>query len=156
VNMKNKSIIILSGLIVSYYLYSQFNKAKNIMFKIVGKIKPDFKSIPVYEFKKLPININVELTNPTDFEISVNTINLKLYQNNQLIGSAIKSDKFKIGAMGKTIVPIIILIDLENIGITLTKLIKIFTDPDNQQTYQFRGFIDSTLGRLVLAENYVI
>lgn len=154
--MRNKSIIILSGLIISYYFYSQFYKAKNVMFKIVGKIKPDFKSIPTYEFKKLPININVELTNPTDFEISISTINLKLYQNNQLIGSAIKTDKFKIGAMGKTFVPIVILIDLENIGITMTKLIQIFTDPENKQTYQIRGFVDSTLGRLVLAENYVI
>jgi hypothetical protein len=154
--MKRKPIYILTGLIVGLYFYLQIKKSKEIMFKIVGKVKPDFKSIPDYEFKKLPININVELTNPTDFEIQVNTINLKLYQNNQLIGEAIKSDKFKIGAKGKTIVPIIILIDLQNIGITLTKIIYMFKNPDNQQTYQIRGFIDSTLGRLVLAENFVL
>ena len=154
--MKRKPIYILTGLIVGLYFYSQIKKSKEIMFKIVGKVKPDFKSIPDYEFKKLPINISVELTNPTDFEIQVNTINLKLYQNNQLIGEAIKSDKFKIGAKGKTIVPIIILIDLQNIGITLTKIIYMFKNPDNQQTYQIRGFIDSTLGRLVLAENFVL
>lgn len=154
--MKSKPIIILSGLIFGYYFYSQIKKSKQIMFKIVGKIKPDFKSIPVYEFKKFPINVNVQLTNPTDFEINVNTINLKLYQNNQLIGSAIKTNQFKIGANGNTIVPIVILIDLENIGITMTKIIEMFKNPDTKQTYQIRGFIDSTLGRLVLAENFVI
>lgn len=153
-NMRNKSIIILSGLILSYYFYSQYHKAKNLMFKIVGNVKPDFKSIPVYEFKKLPVNINVELTNPTEFEISVNTINLKFYLNNQELGSAIKSDKFKIGALGKTYVPIIILIDLANVGINISTLIQYFTNPDKSQTYQIRGFVDSSLGRLVLAENY--
>ena len=154
--MRNKPIIILSGLIVGFYFYSQIKKSKQIMFKIVGKIKPDFKSIPDYEFRKLPVNVNVQLTNPTDFEISINTINLKLYQNNQLIGEAIKSNKFKIGANGQTIVPIVVLIDLENIGITLTKIMDMFKNPDKNQTYQIRGFIDSTLGRLVLAENFVL
>jgi hypothetical protein len=154
--MKNKPILILSGLILGFYFYRQIKKSKQIMFKIVGKIKPDFKSIPDYQFRKLPVNINIQLTNPTDFEIVVKAINLKLYQNNQLIGEAIKSNQFKIGANGSTIVPIIVLIDLENIGITMTKIIDMFKNPDKSQTYQIRGFIDSTLGRLVLAENFVL
>lgn len=152
--MSKSRIIIFFATIIGLYAYGQFNKAKEIMFKIL-KVKPNFTDLAYYKFEKLPLDVFVKLTNPTDIIATINTLNVKLLYNSVEIASAFKTEKFQIAAKGETTLTISCLVDIVNLSINVNDIIKKFASGSGTNL-KIKGFVDTNFGRLVISENYAI
>jgi LEA14-like dessication related protein len=122
------------------------------MFKII-KIKPILSDISLYGFEKLPIEAKIRLTNPTDIEVKINSLNLQLFYKGVNLTTAFKTDQITIKAKNETIINLSLLIDIVNLSANIKDLIAAFLDGSGTEI-KIKGFIDTNLGRMVISENY--
>jgi LEA14-like dessication related protein len=122
------------------------------MFKII-KIKPVLSDITLYGFEKLPIEVKIKLTNPTDLTVKINSLNVQLYYKGVNLTTAFKTDLIQIKAKGETIITLNLLIDIINLSANIKDLIAAFLEGSGTEI-KLKGFVDTNLGRLVISENY--
>lgn len=149
--MKN-GIIIISALLIISQLYAELVKAKNIVFKIIS-LKPDLAGASKYLFQQLPINVKIKLTNASGLQATINTINLRIFLNNKQIGAVTKTDKFTIEGKQDTIFTLEVLVDVLNLGLNIGSIVSLLTTGKTITTdVEVKGFIDSSMGRLIVNE----
>ena len=154
--MKTGYLVLIGAIVGTYYVYSQIEKSKNIMFSIVGKLKPNISDLIKSGFLSLPINASIRLTNPLDIGAKVNVINLALYYNNTVVGNVVKTDQFTITAKESTIIPVTFLIDTLNLSTSVGTLINNIKNNIPGINLTIKGFVDSNVGRLQLNEKIVL
>lgn len=150
--MKNKYLWIFGLTALGLYINQQINRGKQIMFKII-KIKPVLSDISLYGFEKLPIEVKIRLTNPTDLTVKINSLNVQLFYKGVNLTTAFKTDKIEIKAKGETIINLNLLIDILNLSANIKDLIAAFLDGSGTEI-KLKGFVDTNLGRLVISETY--
>jgi LEA14-like dessication related protein len=150
--MNNKVLTVIGITALAFYFNQQYQRSKNIMFKIL-KIKPILNEAAYYNFTKLPLDAKIKLTNPTDLKLKINALNIQLYYKGVNLTSAFKTDQFEINAKGETIINLTLLIDIVNLSANIRDLINAFFEGSGTEI-KIKGFIDSSLGRMVLNENY--
>jgi LEA14-like dessication related protein len=148
-----KNILAVFGLTaLALYINQQIQRGKQIMFKII-KIKPLLSNITLYNFEKLPIEVKLKLTNPTDLTVKINSLNVQLYYKGVNLTTAFKTDLIEIKAKGETVINLNLLIDILNLSANIKDLIAAFLDGSGAEI-KLKGFVDTNLGRLVISENY--
>jgi LEA14-like dessication related protein len=149
----NKKYLWIFGLTaLGLYINQQINRGKQIMFKII-KIKPVLSDITLYGFEKLPIEVKIKLSNPTDLTVKINSLNVQLFYKGVNLTTAFKTDKIEIKAKGETVINLNLLIDILNLSANIKDLIAAFLDGSGAEI-KLKGFVDTNLGRLVISENY--
>jgi LEA14-like dessication related protein len=148
-----KNILAVFGLTaLALYINQQIQRGKQIMFKII-KIKPLLSNITLYNFEKLPIEVKIKLTNPTDLTVKINSLNVQLYYKGVNLTTAFRTDVIEIKAKGETVINLNLLIDILNLSANIKDLIAAFLDGSGAEI-KLKGFVDTNLGRLVISENY--
>tara|TARA_R110000868_G_scaffold492_2_gene3667 strand:- start:305 stop:763 length:459 start_codon:yes stop_codon:yes gene_type:complete len=150
--MDKKVLTVIGLTALAFYINQQIERAKNIMFKIL-KIKPNLSEVAYYNFEKLPLDAKIKLTNPTDIQIKINSLNIQLFYKGVNLTTAFKTDIIEIKAKGETIINLTLLIDIVNLSANIRDLIKAFFEGSGTEI-KIKGFIDSNLGRLQLNEIY--
>lgn len=150
--MNKRNIFIILGTVLGIYFYKQYQKGQKIMFKII-KIKPNLSEVAYYNFEKLPLEAKIKLSNPTDLQIKVNSLNIQLFYKGVVLSSAFRTEQIEILAKGETILNLTLLIDIVNLSANIRELIKAFIEGSGTEI-KLKGFVDTNLGRLQLNEIY--
>lgn len=149
----NKKYLWIFGLTaIGLYINQQYKRGNEIMFKIL-KIKPVLSELSYYGFEKLPLEAKIQLTNPTDLTVKINSLNVQFFYKGVNLTTAFKTDQIEIKAKGETILNLTLLIDILNLSANVKDLIKAFLEGSGAEI-KLKGFIDTNLGRFVISENY--
>ena len=87
--MKNKAIIIGAALMVGYFIYTAKEFAQNVKVRLTGIKFNDIKSGKNL-YTQLWLDIGVQVSNPSSFETTLNSINLDIYFNHRKVGTVEK------------------------------------------------------------------
>lgn len=150
--MNKKVLAVISLTALAFYINRQLEKAKNIMFSIL-KIKPNLSEVSYYNFEKLPLDAKIKLSNPTDLQIKINSLNVQLLYKGVVLTTAFKTDLIEIKAKGETIINLTLLIDIVNLSANIRDLIQAFFEGSGTEI-KIKGFIDTNIGRIQLNELY--
>lgn len=112
--MKINYSAIIFGTIAAYAIPKFFASKK-----FIDNLKVELKSISIDTdlikksgFKSLFWNVNLVIINPVDFNVTVDAIFMDIYFNNTIIGKANTTKKYVIQAKKKTIIPILVGVEI--------------------------------------------
>jgi len=112
----NYSAIIFAS--IAAYAIPKFFAGK----KFIDNLKVELKSISIdtelikkSRFKSLFWNINLVIINPVDFNVTIDAIFMDIYFNNNVIAKANTTKKYLIQANKKTIIPILVGVEIATI-----------------------------------------
>jgi LEA14-like dessication related protein len=87
--MKNKALLIGAALAVGYFIYTAKEFAQNVKVRLTGIKFNDNKSKTNF-YTQIWFDIGLQVSNPSSFETTLESINLDIYFNRRKVGTVEK------------------------------------------------------------------
>lgn len=157
--MKNKAIIIGAALMVGYFIYTAKEFAQNVKVRLTGIKFNDIKSGKNL-YTQLWLDIGVQVSNPSSFETTLNSINLDIYFNHRKVGTVEKYGELKLKPMSENNIVIPAVIPTFSLFATIAEAIKIIKATLKREgqplSLGFKGIIKTSSGSITIDETQTI
>lgn len=157
--MKNKAIWIGAALLVGYFIYTAKEFAQNVKVRLTGIKFNDIKSGKNL-YTQLWLDIGLQVSNPSSFETTLNSVNLDLFFNGRKVGTVEKYGETRLKPMSENniIVPAVVpTFSLFSTIAEAVRIIKAAFKKDSQPiTIGVKGIVKTTSGSITIDESTTI
>lgn len=149
--MKYKGLLIAAAVGIAYYLYTAKEFTQNVKVRLAGIKFNDSKSKKNL-YTQLWIDIGLIISNPSNFETTINSIALDLYFNGKKIGTVEKYGAASIKPMSENTIIVPAVIPTFSLFATISEAIKViqaaFKKESKSLTIGVKGIIKTTQGTI--------
>jgi len=122
--MKNKAIWISAALLVGYFIYTVKEFAQNVKVRLTGIKFNDNKSKSNL-YLQLWIDIGLQVSNPSSFETTLESINLDIFFNRKKVGTVEKYGATKLAPQSENNILVPAVIPTLSLFSTITEAVRI-------------------------------
>jgi len=157
--MKNKAIWISAALLVGYFIYTAKEFAQNVKVRLTGIKFNDNKS-KANLYLQLWVDIGLQVSNPSSFETTLESINLDIYFNRKKVGTVEKYGATKLSPQSENNILVPAVIPTLSLFSTITEAVRIIKATLNKQGEPIelgvKGIIKTTSGSIQIDQTTTI
>ena len=157
--MKNKAIWISAALLVGYFIYTAKEFAQNVKVRLTGIKFNDNKS-KANLYLQLWVDIGLQVSNPSSFETTLESINLDIYFNRKKVGTVEKYGATKLSPQSVNNILVPAVIPTLSLFSTITEAVRIIKATLNKQGEAIelgvKGIIKTTSGSIQIDQTTTI
>jgi LEA14-like dessication related protein len=122
--MKNKALLIGAALAVGYFIYTAKEFAQNVKVRLTGIKFNDNKSKQNF-YTQIWFDIGLQVSNPSSFETTLESINLDIYFNRRKVGTVEKFGATRLAPQSENNILIPAVVPVFSLFSTISEAVKI-------------------------------
>jgi len=149
---KTATPLIFAGIAAAAYVFYRNFKGFSQTYRItVGRIKFNSRATQANAFLRAIFDINLNITNPTNFTGNVQAVKLNVILNDKILGSINQTVKINIPAQNTVIIPVQVGVSTLNIYDNISNAIKALSNQE-PLNFQIIGTVITNYGTVNINE----
>lgn len=149
--MKNKGLLIGAALMLGYFIYTAKEFAQNVKVRVTGLKFNDSKSKKNF-YTQLWLDIGLQVSNPSSFETTLESINLDIYFNRKKVGTVEKYGATRLAPQSENNIIVPTVIPTFSLFSTIAQAVKVIKATINKEgeplSLGVKGLIKTSSGSI--------